>query len=372
MVEVLDSRDRFAQELPRLSVVFSFRNEEANIPELLHRTRSVLRRETQRGTLSGYELIFVNDASTDASLELLRRAADDHDDIRVVNMSRTFGHDPCVLAGMEVASGELLVCLDADLQDPPEFISELLRVSKENPDAQVVNTVRRSRAGESRTKLWITALGYRILRTVSSIDLPIESGDFKLLTRRAVNEIVRLREKQPFLRGMTRWIGFRQIEVAYDREPRFAGRASPVLSRRVIRYFLESALIAFSGVPLQISTALGLLASLVGFLVLLYAVAMGWSGSGAAGWIGLLSAVLIVGGLQMLMLGVIGLYLYSVYVELKRRPNYIVEGTLGFESRGEPLTAVNNPSGTINSELAKSMRSFTYAPTGDFAGCTGS
>ena len=372
MVEVLDSGNRVAHVLPRLSVVFSFRNEEANIPELLHRTRSVLRREAERGTLSGYELIFVNDASTDGSFDLLRRAVDDQDDIRIVNMSRTFGHDPCVLAGMEVACGDLVVCLDADLQDPPELISELLHAWKENPDVHVVNTVRRSRAGESRTKLWITALGYRILRTVSSIDLPIESGDFKLLSRRAVNEIVRLREKQPFLRGMTRWIGFRQLEVPYDREPRFAGRASPVMSRRVIRYFLESALIAFSGVPLQISTALGLLTSLVGFCVLVYSIATGWSGSGAAGGIGLLSTVLIVGGLQMLMLGVIGLYLYSVYVELKRRPNYIVEGTLGFESRGVPVSAVHNLSDSINSEPAKSMRPLAFVPTGDLARCAGS
>ena len=160
-------------------------------------------------------------------------------------------------------------------------------------------------------------------------------GRFQAADAAPVNEIVRLQEKQPFFRGMTRWIGFRQLEVLYDRESRFAGRASPVMSRRVIRYFLESALIAFSGVPLQISTALGLLTSVAGVFVLLYSLDVGWSGGGGAGWIGLLSAVLIVGGLQMLMLGVIGLYLYSVYVELKRRPNYIVEGTLGFESRGE-------------------------------------
>jgi glycosyltransferase involved in cell wall biosynthesis len=367
MVEVLHSGDRVAQELPRLSVVFSFRNEESNIPELLRRTRSVAQREAQRGTLSGYELIFVNDASTDGSLELLRRAADEEGDVRVVNMSRTFGHDPCLLAGMEVACGDLVVCLDADLQDPPEVIPELLRAWKENPGVEIVNTVRRSRAGESRTKLWITALGYRILRAISSIDLPIESGDFKLLTRRAVNEVVRLQEKQPFFRGMTHWIGLRQLDVPYDREARFAGRASPVMSRRVIRYFLESALIAFSGVPLQISTALGLLTSVAGFLVLLSSVAMAWSGSGGAGWIGLLAGALIIGGFQMLMLGVIGLYLYSMYVELKGRPNYIVEGTLGFEahrfaSRGsesrsfesirEPLSAVHKMSALPDSKAA--------------------
>jgi glycosyltransferase involved in cell wall biosynthesis len=317
---------------PRLSVIFSFRNEEENIPELLQRVRSVLAAEIEQGNLSSYELIFVNDASTDRSLDLLRRAGDEEGDVRVVNMSRTFGHDPCLLAGIEAACGDLVVCLDADLQDPPEFIPEMVRAWNENPGVQVVNTVRRSRAGESRTKLWITALGYRILRAVSSIDLPIESGDFKLLTRRAVNEVVRLQEKQPFFRGMTHWIGLRQLDVPYDREARFAGRASPVMSRRVIRYFLESALIAFSGVPLQVSTALGLLTSVAGFFVLLTSVGLAWSGSGAAGGIGLLAAVLIVGGFQMLMLGVIGLYLYSMYVELKRRPNYIVEGTLGFES----------------------------------------
>jgi dolichol-phosphate mannosyltransferase len=325
---------------PFLSVLFSFRNEQANIPELLHRTRTVLQAEVDKNALAGFELVFVNDASTDRSLELLKRAAVGHDDLRVLNMSRTFGHDPCLLAGMEVARGDLVVCLDADLQDPPEFICELLRAWREDPGVDVVNTVRRSRAGESRTKLWITALGYRILRTVSSVDILIESGDFKLLTKRAVNELVRLQEKQPFFRGMTRWIGFRQIAIPYDREPRFAGRGSPVISSRVIRYFLESALIAYSGVPLQISTCGGLLMSLCGFFVLALSLVQGWQGSSVAGWTGLLSAMLIVGGLQLLMLGAIGLYLYAGYVELKKRPNYIVESTVGFasaEARRSPV-----------------------------------
>ena len=211
-------------------------------------------------------------------------------------------------------------------------------------------------------KSWITAPGHpdscaRFRRSICRSS----RAHFKLLSRRAVNELVRLREKQPFFRGMSRWIGFQQLEVADDREPRFGGKASPVMSRCVIRYFLESVLIAFSGVPLQISTALGLLTSVLGFFVLLSAVVMGWQGSGAAGWIGLLSGVLIVGGLQMLMLGVIGLYLYSVYVELKWRPNYIVADTLGFESSGT-VSGLQIRAAQLNLSLRKVCRLSSCRP----------
>jgi glycosyltransferase involved in cell wall biosynthesis len=330
-MENVESRPAGPGTRPRLSVIVSFRNEEDNIPELLRRTRTTLQAEVRQGTLSSYELVFVNDASTDRSLELLEAAARGRDDIRVVNMSRNFGHDPCALAGMEFSSGDLVVCIDGDLQDPPELIPDLVRAWSENPGVEVVHTVRRSRAGESRVKLWITALGYRILKAVSSVDILIEAGDFKLLTRRAVHEMVQLREKQPFLRGMVRWIGLRQTQIQYDREPRFAGNASPVLSSRVIRYFFEAALISYSGAPLQISTVLGGLMTLASFLLSAGLVIEGLAGYAVSGWAVMTSVLLFLGGMQMLMLGVIGLYLYSMYVELKHRPNYIVDSKVGYE-----------------------------------------
>jgi dolichol-phosphate mannosyltransferase len=344
----LGPRHPSARAMPRLSVIFSFRNEEHNIRELVRRTRSVLDAEVRKNVLSSYELIFVNDASTDRSLELLRAAAQGADDIRVVNMSRSFGVSPCVLAGMEVVSGDVVVYMDADLQDPPEAIPDLLRVWTDNPGVEIVHSVRRSRAGESRIKLWITALGYRILRLISSVEIPIDTGDFKLLSRRAVNELVRLREKKPFLRGMVSWIGFRQDRIYYDREPRFAGETKfPVLGIKVIRNFLESALISFSGVPLQISTLLGFLMSLSAFALFVHVLVERLRGHNIPGWTAIMTAILFLGGIQLLMLGVIGLYLHAMYVELKDRPNYIIESSFAFGPAKEIRPPAQNESGQM-------------------------
>jgi dolichol-phosphate mannosyltransferase len=336
-----------ANPAPRLAVLFSFRNEEDNIPELLRRSRAVLQREVEQGALSGYEMVFVNDASTDRSLQLLQEAAVGHDDIRVLTMSRNFGVSPCVLAGMEYSTGDAVIYLDADLQDPPELIPDLVRAWKENPGVDVVHTVRRSRAGESRIKLSITALGYRILRMASSVDIQINAGDFKLLSRRAAQELVRLREKKPFLRGMVSWIGFRQTHIEYDREARFAGKTKfPVLGIKVIGNFLESALISFSGIPLQLSTLLGFLMSLSAFALFVHVLVERLRGHNIPGWTAIMTAILFLGGMQMLMLGVVGLYLNSIYLEIKFRPNYIIESTFGFPTGGD---SVRSERGTVRS-----------------------
>src|SRR5688572_22953518 len=176
-------------DIASLSIVFSFRNEEEVLPELLNRVRSVMDQEIAAGHLSEYELIFVNDASTDRSEVILRDAAKERDDIKIITMSRRFGVSPCVLAGMEYSVGDLVVYMDADLQDPPEVIPRMLQTWRERDEVDVVHTQRESRAGESKFKLWITELGYQILRRVSSIDMQIEVGDFKLLSRRAVDHL---------------------------------------------------------------------------------------------------------------------------------------------------------------------------------------
>ena len=168
-----------------LSVVFSFRNEEEVIPELISRLRKVLGTEKNKSLVKDYELIFVNDASTDHSLEILLAEAQNQKDVKIINMSRIFGVSPCVMAGMQYARGDAVIYMDADLQDPPEFIPKLLRAYREQK-VDVVHTVRKSRAGESRLKLLITKLGYFILKKVSSIDIQPQVGDFKLLSRRAV------------------------------------------------------------------------------------------------------------------------------------------------------------------------------------------
>src|SRR5579885_96673 len=186
--------ERTNRARPTVSVVLSFYNEAEVLRELIDRLRAVFRRQLEVDKVSGYELVFVNDASTDSSREILLQAAPEHDDIRILNMSRNFGVTPCVLAGMEHSTGDVVIYMDADLQDPPEVIPELLDVWRGRTDVDIVHTVRRSRAGESQMKLALTRLGYWILGKVSNVNIRPQAGDFKLLSRRAVDRLVLLKE----------------------------------------------------------------------------------------------------------------------------------------------------------------------------------
>ena len=313
-----------------LSVVFSFKNEADVIPEMVKRIRNVLDEEIKKSTLSGYELIFVNDASTDDSLEVLKRLHRERKDIKIINMSRCFGVSPCVLAGLKYCSGDLVVYMDTDLQDPPELIPEMLKAWKET-GADVVHTKRRSRAGESRIKLLITGLGYYILDRVSSIPLPREVGDFKLITRRVANHLCQFNEKSPYMRGLVSWTGFKQVYVEYDRQGRQGGKTKiPIFTLRVIGNFFNSALISFSSVPLHIASFTGLLSGLVGTVMLVYVVLQKMLGHNLPGWTALMVTILFIGSMQLFCLGIMGLYIHSILEEVKRRPNYIVESTVGF------------------------------------------
>jgi glycosyltransferase involved in cell wall biosynthesis len=321
---------------PSISVVLSFRNEEACIPELITRLRAVFAAERKAGHIARHELIFVNDASTDDSEMILRAHAVGNDDIRIINMSRNFGVSPCVLAGMEYSTSDLVVYMDADLQDPPELIPELIRVWKSEPDVGVVHTVRTDRAGESWLKLAITRMGYRILHMSSTIKLPIEAGDYKLLSREVVEHLVELREKRPFLRGLVCWIGFKQMWVNYEREARFGGATKfPVLSYKVIGNFLESALISFSDAPLRLATLAGSVAALLALSHIIWVLIEKYRGHNLPGWSATMTAVLFLGGTQLLCTGLQGLYISSIFQECKRRPNYIVKDTFGFAHRAE-------------------------------------
>jgi glycosyltransferase involved in cell wall biosynthesis len=320
-----------------LSIVLSFYNESDVIPELIARLRAVMDSLTVAGQINSYELIFINDASTDHSETLLKEMAEERGDIRVLSMSRNFGVSPCVLAGMEYASGEMLVYMDADLQDPPETIPLMLQAYKaENVD--VVHTVRRSRSGETKTKLLITRLGYEILKRVSTISLQIEAGDFKLLSRRVVRQLLRLREKRPFLRGLVCWVGFKQTSIHYDREARFAGETKfPIFGSRVIVNFLSSALIAFSDIPLQFSSWFGALVSLSSVLFSMW-IGVEWlRGESIPAWSVPLAILSLLSGVQLFSVGLLGLYIAAIHVESKRRPNFIVEKTLGFAFSPHPV-----------------------------------
>lgn len=317
---------------PRVSVVFSFWNEEDVLAELVRRCRAVFDAETAAGHVRGYELIFVNDASTDGSEALLRREALVRPDIRIVNTSRNFGVSPCVLAGMSFATGDVVVYMDADLQDPPEVIPQMLAAWRAEPDVDVVHTVRLSRSGETRLKLWITRQGYRILKAVSTIDLPPEAGDFKLLSRRAVDHLLSLREQKPFIRGLVCWIGFKQRKVHYHRDARFSGATKfPVLGIKVLRNFLDSAFISFSDVPLKLSIFAGLASSAASLGYIFWVLIEKYRGHNIPGWSAIMVAVLFLGGVQLLSVGILGLYVNAIFLEVKGRPLYLVKDTFGFE-----------------------------------------
>lgn len=311
----------------KISVVFSFFNEEDVLEELLQRMGAMFASLGEKYT---YELIFVNDRSTDRSLDILTRHAKQDKRIKVVNMSRNFGVSECTLAGMKFASGDAVIIMDADLQDPPEVIPLLIGKFYED-NADVVYTIRTEREGESGPKMLATKLGYEVLRYISSVDLPIESGDFKLMSRRAVNQIIRLEETEPFLRGLARWIGFKQVAVHYKREPRHAGDTHYLFySRRVLKNFL-SGITSFSDAPLYLIFALGLVVSSAAFLYLIAVFFMKYLGLNLPGWSAIMATLLTFGGIQILSLGIIGLYIAKIHIEVKRRPNFIVDNTIGFE-----------------------------------------
>ena len=319
-----------SRQLPKISVVLSFYNEEAIIPELLMRMRSVFLGLIEMKRIRAYELVFVNDDSTDDSLRCLQMEVH-RGDIVVVNMSRNFGVSECVMAGMNYANGDAVVYMDADLQDPPEVIPRLIEAWQLDEEAEVIYTTRTRRDGEHWLKLLITKIGYRFINSISEIELKVDSGDFKLLSRRAVDSILLLKEDKPYLRGLVSWVGFKQVQVFYERSERFDGRQNtkmPVLSRKVLYYWLDRALISFSDAPLKVMLVLGFTLSITSLFYILVVLAQKALGLSVPGFAAIMSAVLFFGGIQMLMLGFIGLYIGAIFRESKRRPNYIVKNVL--------------------------------------------
>jgi glycosyltransferase involved in cell wall biosynthesis len=325
--------------VPLISVVTTFYNEEKVLPETVHRLRNVLRQEEEKKVISGYELIFVNDASRDYSLKVLLEEGKKENDIIIINMSRNFGVYECIMAGLKYAKGDAVVYIDADLQDPPEIIPTLIEKWKSDPEAEVVYTTRFKREGEHPLKMFITKWGYRLLKNITDIRLPVDSGDFKLLSRRAVDELLKLKEKKPFYRGLATWIGYKQVQVFYTRGERFDGRENTkrsAFSKRVINFWLDTALISFSDVPLKASLFLGFFVSLGAFLYLLVVIIqkiMGWYTPGIPA---VLATMLFLGGIQLIVIGILGLYVSTIYLETKGRPNYIIKNVIAPDERNQP------------------------------------
>lgn len=306
-----------------VSVVLSFFNEIEVLDELIDRLTRVFEADG-----CPYELIFVNDASTDGSLDRLKQRAATQKTVKIVDMSRNFGVGECVLAGMAHASGDAVIYMDADLQDPPEVIPELLEKWRQGAD--LVYTRRARRDGETAYRLAFTKLAYRIINAVSEIELPVEAGDFRLLSRRAVDEVLKLPETYPYMRGLTTWVGFDKAEVTYTRAARAGGETHfpGVFSRGPIKTFVDG-VTSFSMVPLYLLLLAGIAATAVGGLGLIVvgiAAMFGWF-CAALAWV--LFALLLWGGL-MAGMGVLGLYLARIYRDVRGRPRYIVKETINF------------------------------------------
>lgn len=311
-----------------VSVVLSFRNEEAVIPEVIRRLTVALNECEE-----DYELIFVNDDSTDRSLEILRQHAASDRHIKVVTMSRRFGVAECLIAGLERARGDAVVYLDCDLQDPPELIPRL--VDEWRKGADVVYTVRTRRLKERRLKQFVTRLAYRVIRAGSEVPLPIDAGDFRLLSRQVVRHVLRLHESDPYIRGLTSWVGFRQVPVKYERHARTAGHGHfPLLSSTNPAKSFLSGVTSFSMLPLYIIFIVGFATSVVSSTVLI-AAAVAWLFGFGRPFAVTGMSLLFLWGTLMTSLGTVGIYVSRVYKDVRRRPRFIIAGMIGFPEDDE-------------------------------------
>jgi glycosyltransferase involved in cell wall biosynthesis len=303
-----------------LSVVAPVYNEELLVEEFVSRTTAAIADYE-------FELILVNDGSADATPELLDRIAERDRRVRVVHLSRNFGHQAALTAGLEHAIGDVVAMIDADLQDPPELIPDM--VAQWSQGADVVYAVRKQREGETAFKLATASWFYKLFNKLTQVELEPNSGDFRLLDRRALDALLALTERARFLRGMTVWVGFKQTAISYQRDARMAGETKYTL-RKMLRFSLD-AIASFSHLPLQLATYAGLISAGVAFIAIPVVIALRIAGSYLPGFGSITIAILLLGGIQLIALGVIGEYVGRIYDEVKHRPLYIVS-----EERNRP------------------------------------
>ncbi|MEC7951555.1 MAG: glycosyltransferase family 2 protein [Pseudomonadota bacterium] len=326
-----------------LSIVIPIYNEEAGIEALMERVSAVGSQHFQ----SNFEILLVNDGSKDASWEKICRYADGNPNVVGINLSRNHGHQLALSAGLEHIRGELVFILDADLQDPPELLGEMVKVIADGSD--VAYGVRTARAGETAFKRGTASRFYRLLSKMVDVDIPRDAGDFRLMTRRVAETLKAMPERYRFVRGMVNWVGFRQTAVPYRRDARFAGQTNYPLHKMLS--LAIDAVTSFSTVPLRIASHLGMVFGVLGLAALSW-VALGWiSGGTVEGWASLSAIVLILGSVQLLVLGVFGEYLGRMYMEAKRRPLFIID-----EIRSHARSSKGaNPVHEMEAELEKAF-----------------
>ncbi|HEX3683050.1 MAG TPA: glycosyltransferase family 2 protein [Bryobacteraceae bacterium] len=305
---------------PTISVIVPCFNEQEAIVECHRRLSQVLRHYHV-----WYEIIYVDDGSRDATPSALAGIHASDPNVTVVELSRNFGHQPAVTAGLEAAQGDVVVIMDADLQDPPEMIGEML--DKWAQGYEVVYGVRTSREGESGFKLWTAKAFYRLMNALSDVKIPLDSGDFRLLDRKAVEAMKSMPERHRLLRGMCSWIGFRQCAVPYARAPRYAG-ATKYPMRKMVKLALDG-ILSFSTVPLRVLALIGVASAALALIGIVYALVVRlFTHSWVAGWTISFIGLLFLGGLQMISIGIVGEYVGRIYTEAKHRPLYVARSVL--------------------------------------------
>lgn len=330
---------------PRLiSVIVPVYNEELVIEHTYERLNNVL-----VNLNIDYEMIFVNDGSKDSTLTKLKKLSEEHSKVKVVDFSRNFGHQIAVTAGMDNSSGDVVVLIDADLQDPPELIGELLMKWREGYD--VAYAQRAIRHGETLFKKLTAKLFYRTLRSMTDIDIPVDTGDFRLMDRKVVDSLLSFRERHRFIRGLVSWVGYKQIGVPYQREERFAGESKYPL-RKMIKFSLDG-ITSFSFKPLQFASKLGFFTAVIGLLSIIATLYMKlFTNLTVQGWTSLMIVCLFLGGIQLIVLGVLGEYIGRIYDEVRQRPLYIVDKKYNFTNINRSTPSANE---TSNSSLSDGL-----------------
>jgi dolichol-phosphate mannosyltransferase len=304
-----------------LSIVVPLYNEEGNVAPLVERIAGIAERLPGIAT---YEIVLVNDGSRDATLARIRDEMRRRPNIVLVNLSRNFGHQIAATAGIDIAQGAAVVLMDGDLQDPPELIEQFVERWREGND--VVYAVRRTRKGESAFKLLTASMFYRTIKRLTNVSIPVDTGDFRLMSRRVVNSLKQSRERHRFLRGMVSWVGYNQIGVEYDREERLSGQTKYPF-KKMLKFAVDG-ITSFSDVPLRFASYLGFTASTAAFIyavvIILFKAFHFGTPEYARGWASTMVVILFLGGVQLIGIGILGEYIGRIYDEVKARPLYLI------------------------------------------------
>ena len=306
----------------KLSVIVPCYNEESVINATYLRLKDVLR---QMSCL--HEIIFVNDGSTDSTLKILTSISSEDKTVVIINFSRNFGHQPAVTSAIHHCTGDFAAIIDADLQDPPEVIPQMVqKMLSEN--CNVVYGVRKIRKGETVFKKISAKLFYRILNSMSDVVMPVDTGDFRLIDKKVINTFRTLREKHKYIRGLITWVGFKQVPIFYDRDPRFAGETKYPLFKML--GFATRGLLYFTKRPLRIASKIGFFCIVIGLLLIFYTLFMKLYHPEhlVLGWASLLTIFIFFGGIQLFTIGVLGEYIGNIFDEVKERPEYIIESVI--------------------------------------------